>query len=78
MCVKSEDNNLGWYFKNAEGIPRGGVKVTEVLEYEDDVNKGEIKRWQKLGRIKYRVDSLSVAFYRIVTIVQCRSGLGRI
>jgi len=53
MCVKSEDNNLGWYFKNAEGIPRGGVNVTEVLECEDDVNKGEIKTWQKLGRLKY-------------------------
>lgn len=53
MCVKSEDNNLGWYFKNAEGLLRGGVKVTEVLECEDDVNKGKMKRWQKPGRIKY-------------------------
>lgn len=44
MCVKSEDNKLGWNFENAERLLSKGVKVTKVLDCGDDVNKSEIKK----------------------------------
>ena len=43
-CVKSEENNLGWYIKNADEVLLEGVKMADVIEYETCSNKVDFKR----------------------------------
>ena len=51
-CVKSEENNLGWYIKNADEVLLEGVKVADVIEFETCINKDDFKRAWENERIK--------------------------
>ena len=43
-CVKSEGNSLGWYVKNLEEDLLGGVRATDVIEYEQSEESEEFKK----------------------------------
>ena len=40
-----EENNLGWYVKNSVEPLIEGVKVAEIIEYNDTVNKKKFKQF---------------------------------
>ena len=42
-CVRSEENILGLYVKNAEDLLRG-FKATEVIDYKQSVESEEFKK----------------------------------
>ena len=43
-CIKMEENNLGWYFRNSVEPVIEGVKAAETIECKDIVNKEEFKQ----------------------------------
>lgn len=43
-CVRSEENSLGYYVENSEEDLLGGVKATDVTEYEKRVESEEFKK----------------------------------
>ena len=43
-CVRSEENNLGWYVRNSVESLIRGVKLVNVMDTEDVVSKDEFKR----------------------------------
>ena len=47
-CVRMEDNNLGWYFRNSVDPLIEGVKAAEAIEYNDTMNNKEFEqRWMR-------------------------------
>ena len=42
-CIRMEENNLGWYVRNSVEPLIEGVKAEETIEYNDTVNKKELK-----------------------------------
>ena len=43
-CVRSVENNLGWYGRNSVESLIRGVRLAKVMNTEDVVNKVEFKR----------------------------------
>ena len=43
-CVRSEENNLGWYVRNSVESLIRGVRLVNVMDTEDVVSKDEFKR----------------------------------
>ena len=53
-CVKSEENNLGWYIKNADEVLLEGVKTADVIGNETCSNKVDFKQpWENEGIRKW-------------------------
>ena len=43
-CMRMEENSLGWYARKSVEPWIEGVKAAEAIEYNDTVNKKELKQ----------------------------------
>ena len=43
-CMRMEENSLGWYTRKSVEPLIEGVKAAETIEYNDTVNKKELKQ----------------------------------
>ena len=47
-CVRMEEKNLGWYVRNSGEPLTEGLKAAETIEYNNTVNKKELKQsWMR-------------------------------
>ena len=44
VCIRMEENNLGWCFRDSVELSSEGVKAAETIECNDTVNKKEFKQ----------------------------------
>ena len=54
-CIRMEENNLGWNVRNSVEPLIEGAKVAETIEYNNTVNKRELKKsWLREKRKLWR------------------------
>ena len=60
-CIRMEENNLSWYDRNSNEPLIEGVKATEIIEYNDIVNKKEFKQiWTRENKEPWKNKSIYV------------------
>ena len=43
-CIRTEENNLGWYVRNSVQLLIEGMKTAKTIEYNYTMNKKEFKQ----------------------------------